>query len=365
MASEDKLDALEEALRQKIDTITGFADVEVKERHLEKTFKFFDTDKTGVIEYDEFFAAMVRLNFIGVQREIEALFDRYDDDCSGTIDYKEFSMHLYGLGSHVKMSTTSRSVVERVKARIMELGGANGIRSITRLLVHMDADGSKTLDRHELLEGMLTFGLRDLDDTPGGDIDKLMQYFDRDGNGRISIEEFHRGIRGQMNRGRKKLVREAFMRMDKTGDGYVDINDIMQAYDASHHPEVQTGRMTEEEAVQEMMAIYENGAAAGAGGGDGRIEWHEFLDYYKDLSAGIDDDDYFELMIRNAWHISGGEGWAENSSNRRVLVEHTDGTQEVVEVLDDLGVDYGDLRAVKDRLLAQGIRDIKRISLAD
>jgi len=26
------------------------------------------------------------------------------------------------------------------------------------------------------------------------------------------------------------------------------------------------------------------------------------------LSASIDDDDYFELMVRNSWHISGGTG---------------------------------------------------------
>ena len=52
----------------------------------------------------------------------------------------------------------------------------------------------------------------------------------------------------------------------------------------------------------------------------------EFEDYYKDISASIDDDDYFELMIRNAWHIDGGEGWCENTTIKRVLRENPDGS---------------------------------------
>jgi len=301
------------------------------------------------------------MNFIGVQRELEALFDRYDDDCSGAIDYQEFSSHLFGLGSHVPLSSQSRSVVERVKSRILELGGANGIRSCAHILKRMDRDGSLNLDRSELLEGLESYGLYDLDDTPGGDIDKLMLYFDRDKNGRISVEEFLRGLRGNMSRERKLLVRQAFQRLDRTGEGIVNIEDVQGVYDAQHHPEVQSGRMTEEEALNELLHVFETSE----GQADGNVTWREFLDYYKDLSAGIDNDDYFELMIRNAWHISGGQGWAENSSDRRVLVTHTDGSQEVVEVLNDLGVNYADLNAVKNRLLAQGVRDIAEISLHD
>lgn len=55
------------------------------------------------------------------------------------------------------------------------------------------------------------------------------------------------------------------------------------------------------------------------------------------MSASIDEDDYFELMMRNAWHLSGGEGWCESTTCKRLLATHTDDSQEVlnVDVRDD------------------------------
>ena len=46
-------------------------------------------------------------------------------------------------------------------------------------------------------------------------------------------------------------------------------------------------------------------------------------------------------------------------------MEHSDGSEEVVEVLDDLGVSRQDMNEIRARLEAQGVKDIKRISLAD
>ena len=53
---------------------------------------------------------------------------------------------------------------------------------------------------------------------------------------------------------------------------------------------------------------------------DSIITMDEFVEYYTDISAAIDSDDYFELMMRNAWHISGGEGSTENTTCIRALV---------------------------------------------
>ena len=60
-------------------------------------------------------------------------------------------------------------------------------------------------------------------------------------------------------------------------------------------------------------------------------------------------------MIRNAWHISGGDGWCENTTCRRVLVTHEDGSQTVEEIKDDLGITAEDKDVMRANLSNQGI----------
>eukprot|EP00636_Phaeomonas_parva_P015118 CAMPEP_0118869868 /NCGR_PEP_ID=MMETSP1163-20130328/13008_1 /TAXON_ID=124430 /ORGANISM="Phaeomonas parva, Strain CCMP2877" /LENGTH=358 /DNA_ID=CAMNT_0006804803 /DNA_START=148 /DNA_END=1224 /DNA_ORIENTATION=- len=353
--SEEALDRLEVALTAKLETLCGYRGEAAMRQKLEATFRYFDADDSGEIDFPEFFAAMVRLNFVGVQREVEALFDRYDEDCSGTLDYREFTKYLGGGGSAGSEASASAGVVERVKQALLDRG-VLGIRSAKQILRRMDKDGSHTLDVEELREGLRQLpGLGELSDD---DADKLMVYFDRDKSGKVSIEEFLRGVRGRMKKKRVLLVAQAFNVMDRTGDGVVTIEDLQGAYDASRHPKVLDGSMTEDEALVEVLNVYDKND------GDGLVTWQEFLDYYKDISAGIDADDYFELMIRNAWHISGGKGDAQNSSCRRVLVVHGDGSQEVVEIKNDIGIAANDMAGMRKRLLEQGVQDISEIHLS-
>lgn len=135
----------------------------------------------------------------------------------------------------------------------------------------------------------------------------MFDHFDKDKGGSIDFEEFLQGLRDPMNKRRLDLVAQAFAVIDANGDGIVDVEEVVRCYDASEHPKVKSGEMTTNDVLMEFLETFEVGETV-----DGRVTAQEFINYYHNISASIDDDDYWELMIRNAWHISGGEGWCAN-----------------------------------------------------
>jgi len=241
--------------------------------------------------------------------------------------------------------------VEKVRRKIAERGGLNGIRTLGRILRTMDDSGNRKLDREELTWGLRDYGLA-LSDR---DLNTVFDAFDRNKDGQIDFDEFLRGIRGNLSARRRAMVMLAYDVLDRDGSGMVDMKDIEMAYNAKEHPGVLDGSTTEEEVLTEFMSQWDRLEV------DGKVTRAEFIDYYKDVSASVDTDDEFELIIRNAWHISGGEGAMENTTCIRVLVVHSDGEQEVVEVKDSIGVRRDDMDEIRSRLEAQGVTDIDRI----
>jgi len=183
--------------------------------------------------------------------------------------------------------------------------------------------------------------------------------FDSDRSGAIDFDEFIFGIRGQLNERRRQLVLLAFEILDSDHSGVVELNDISAKYNADKHPDVISGKRSRDDVLREFLDTFDTIDK------DGRVTTEEFIKYYGNCSSSIDDDDYFELMIRNAWHISGGEGWCANSSCRRVLVGHTDGRQTVEEIKNDLGIGANDRQKMVDRLVEQGVSDIDYIESSD
>ncbi|ACI64610.1 predicted protein [Thalassiosira pseudonana CCMP1335] len=126
---------------------------------LRKTFKYFDRDGSGGIDFDEFQRAMELMGFQFTDIQQLALFARYDESCSGEVDYSEF--------------------VEKV----ME----NDFKGVKKLFGIVDNDGSNYIDRSEMATLLNNLG-KSLSEE---EIDEGFVKLDTDSSGQIDFEEFY------------------------------------------------------------------------------------------------------------------------------------------------------------------------------
>ena len=129
------------------------------------------------------------------------------------------------------------------------------------------------------------------------EFERLFKYFDKNNDGVLDYNEFLTGLRGNLNPRRRVVVGRAFKKFDKSGNGVVDLEDLAGVYDVSKHPRLRSGAKTKEELLNEWLGQWDTIKA------DGKVTLAEFEEFYKDVSASIDDDEYFEFVIVSAWKL--------------------------------------------------------------
>ncbi len=141
----------------------------------------------------------------------------------------------------------------------------------------------------------------------------LFDTFDLDGSGAVSYDELMRCVIGEMTPLRKALVKKAFTKLDANGNGMIELDDIKKFYSGKQHPDVKAGKKTEQEVLSEFLDTFEmHHSMKNPKDKDRIIRLNEFYEYYNNVSASIDNDQYFELMITNAWNLNNTsyrKGW--------------------------------------------------------
>lgn len=180
--------------------------------------------------------------------------------------------------------------------------GAKGLIGLQRLFKIMDDDGSQTLSLPEFSKACRDFKIGISDEN----VPILFSKFDVNNDGTISYDEFLMAVRDPMSEKRMVLVEKAFRSIDINGNGVIEVSDIKSSFNARKHPDVLQGKRTEDAILVEFLETFEAHHNLKTGQrGDGSVTLEEWMEYYSNISSSIDNDQYFELMINNAWNVKG------------------------------------------------------------
>ncbi|KAM5334003.1 calcyphosin-2 isoform 2-T2 [Glossophaga mutica] len=172
-----------------------------------------------------------------------------------------------------------------------------GVRILTGLgkyFQQLDKKGNGLLNKSDFKQALKVFHLQ----VSEKDFESLWLILNDSGNGKVDYGEFIRAIIGEMNEYRKSFVRKAFMKLDFNKTGSVPIMDIRKCYCAKKHPEVISGRSTEEEIKLSFLETLK-----GACSKSDEVSYGEFEDYYEGLSVGVEDDEDFVSILRTPWGV--------------------------------------------------------------
>ena len=349
-----------------------------EETVLVRAFKYFDLDNTGLSDTDTFLKTVKKIGITSFDDdEIIEIFSSFDTNKQGVIDYREFVSELFSNKSLSKKQKSSpiekqeipaknEIVVENEEKNILKLNnpeeilnlmkdvlnerGVQGICSIARNFRIIDENNSQTIDFDEFKQvcNMYNFGLDDKQ------LKMVFGNFDSENIGEIDYDEFIRTLRGEMNEFRQNLVQNVFDKLDIKKSGEISFKELNNKYNAKNHPDVISGKISEEEALKEFIDTFQETYNYLCGTETNNIVTiEEFLEYYENVSMTIDEDEYFEYLLNNVWNL--GLDIKYKNEIKKPDIEENAQEEQINEQLKE------DLNAKKEQSLIKFINEIRKL----
>ena len=349
-----------------------------EETVLVRAFKYFDLDNTGLSDTDTFLKTVKKIGITSFDDdEIIEIFSSFDTNKQGVIDYREFVSELFSNKSLSKKQKSApiekqeipeknEIVVENEEKNILKLNnpeeilnlmkdvlnerGVQGICSIARNFRIIDENNSQTIDFDEFKQvcNMYNFGLDDKQ------LKMVFGNFDSENIGEIDYDEFIRTLRGEMNEFRQNLVQNVFDKLDIKKSGEISFKELNNKYNAKNHPDVISGKISEEEALKEFIDTFQETYNYLCGTETNNIVTiEEFLEYYENVSMTIDEDDYFEYLLNNVWNL--GLDIKYKNEIKKPDIEENAQEEQINEQLKE------DLNAKKEQSLIKFINEIRKL----
>jgi Ca2+-binding EF-hand superfamily protein len=198
----EKIQEMEQMMRDKLQQRTKAGPFQLR-----KTFKYFDRDGSGGIDFSEFQRAMELMGFQFTDMQQLALFARYDESYSGEVDYHEFVQKVMESDFKGVSNASKKALNTLVSSTFLNEDGGGGASAL-------EGDDDSDFDENELE----TFRR--------AEVRKLFGMVDGDGSGLIDKFEFRQLLEDLGRNLPPDYIDECFARLDTDSSGHIDFEEF-------------------------------------------------------------------------------------------------------------------------------------------
>jgi Ca2+-binding EF-hand superfamily protein len=194
--------------------------------------------------------------------------------------------------------------------------GNRGILSLKRSFMITDDEGNHSLTFNNFEKYIKDYRLPLNDE----EIKKIFDKFDTKKTGVINYDDLINELVGKINDYRTDILMKVFEKFDPEHTGNANLNEIRKNYNPNLHPEVLKGNKSSQEQLSEFLddidyifnLLNQNKA------NDDIITIEEFLDFYKNFSFAIEDDEYFNSILSGVWGLNQGKNFGKKQLNKKI-----------------------------------------------
>ena len=200
---------------------------------------------------------------------------------------------------------------------------AKGITAVINFLNQLrqyDRKGTKELNFQDFFEILNNLNLHITEK------DAKLLFSDFSENSKINYGKFLSAlIDNSLNERRQNIVKEAFQRIDTEKCGIVNLSDVKSLFNSKNSPLVKEGYVTEEEFYNNFMETFQTHHNIFRSAKIKKVNFDEFLNYYKYFSLTIEDDYLFEETLIFCWKLSKSRiAYAGPKDNIKKIMENPD-----------------------------------------
>jgi len=209
----NKIHEMEQMMRDKLQQRTKTGPFQLR-----KTFKYFDRDGSGGIDFSEFQLAMELMGFQFTEMQQLALFARYDESCTGEVDYNDFVEKV--MESDFKVVKKSSNVKKNLSNMVSSTFAQSNSNWTTPVAEEEEDDSELEEDEVEKVRRR--------------EVKKMFDIVDKDGSGYIDKQELHELLKSLGKEFSRENVNEGFYAIDRDNSGRIEFTEFYEWFKKVH-----------------------------------------------------------------------------------------------------------------------------------